>query len=134
MLFELSAKHLFKGQFDAQFTNIFKLNYMDTSGRVVASIPTTQANSVSYLTSLIDEINAFSCVSNFSFTSIPKILGVSLSLNVNVSDPNTQASELLVVSEITNKTDTLIFLDCQIFDKESNRLIATGTHIKYIGF
>ena len=42
------------------------------------------------------------------------------------------SGEIRIVSEVTNKTDTLINVDCKIYDTGSDHLLAHGTHIKYL--
>jgi len=139
---QMLAKHFFsRGGFDPQFTNFIKVHSANTSGKVVASLKTTHPKSASYMTALVDEINAYSLIPRFvnlnyfqNLKNPAKFLGVSVSLDVNMADSNSESSELLMVTEIIDKTETMVYLSCKIYDKATNTLIAQGTHAKYIGF
>ena len=96
-------------------------------------MPTTHGNSTSFLTSLVDEITGISCFAyNLGQFDFKNLFGVSISFDMAVQNREKLSNQVRITSKVTHKSDTLINVDCKIYDFESDELLAHGTHVKYL--
>lgn len=87
-----------------------------------------------FLATLVDSISTLAVMSDTSKEgdgSIPTP-GVSIDLNVQFMSPGNVGSTLLIEAETLKKGQTMVYLTVNILDRNTRRLIARGSHIKFI--
>jgi hypothetical protein len=96
-------------------------------------MPTAHGNSAAFLTTLVDEVTGLSCFAyNLGVMDFKNLFGVSISFDMAIKKRDSLCGQVRIVSQITDKSDTLINCDCKIYDLESGELLASGTHVKYL--
>ena len=83
-----------------------------------------------FIATLVDSISTLAVQDFFEGgTSNP---GVSIDLNVQFFYPANDKSTIIVEAETLRRGQSIAFLAVNILNKETRRLIARGSHIKYI--
>lgn len=58
--------------------------------------------------------------------------GVSLDLSVQYLSAIPEGSTIIIEAETVKKGQSVAFLSVQVMDKESNKLLARGSHVKFV--
>ena len=116
-----------------------KVKFVDGDiGRCVASLKIEQehCNQLGTLhggctATLVDCISTYALVTD-SEESL-RFLGVSVNMNIDYMKAGRLDSEIIIDAQLKKRGKKLAFLDVEIRDKESNDLLAKGSHTKFIG-
>lgn len=85
-----------------------------------------------FIATLVDSISTLACM---NFGGNPDGInnpGVSVDLNVQFMAPANDKSTLVIEVETLKRGQSLAFLAVNILNKQNRRLIARGSHIKYV--
>merc|ERR1719273_2691417 len=115
-----------------------KLNFVEGNiGRCITSMKIEQEHTNIFGTmhggctaTIIDDASTLALVDD-SEESL-KHLGVSVKINVDYIKPAKLGTEIIVDARLKKRGRTLAFLDVEIRDKNSNAIIATGSHTKFV--
>lgn len=83
-----------------------------------------------YATTLVDSITTIAMMSDDSAGAIPP--GVSVDLNVHFMSPGAAGRVIVMQAETLKRGKAMAYLTMDLIDKETRRLIARGTHTKFI--
>ncbi|XP_071446701.1 acyl-coenzyme A thioesterase 13-like [Hetaerina americana] len=81
-----------------------------------------------FTATLIDSISTFALMTRGGGAP-----GVSVNMNINYLKPATEGEEILIDAQTKRAGRTLAFLEVDITKKNSGELVATGSHVKFIG-
>jgi acyl-coenzyme A thioesterase 13 len=116
-----------------------KVKFVDGDiGRCIASLKIEQEHCNYYGTlhggctaTLVDVISTFALVDDTEESL--KQLGVTVNMNIDYMKAGRLDSEIIIDAQLKKRGKKLAFLDVEIRDKESNDLLAKGSHTKFIG-
>ena len=124
---------------EAQFGSVLKtVQFVDGDiGRCIASLKVEQEHCNYYGTlhggctaTLVDIISTYALVQDTEDSL--KQLGVSVNMNIDYMKAGKLGSEIIIDAQVKKRGKKLAFLDIEIRDKESNDLLARGSHTKFI--
>ena len=124
---------------EAQFgSTLKKVQFVDGDiGRCIASLKIEQEHCNYYGTlhggctaTLVDIISTYALVQDTEDSL--KQLGVSVNMNIDYMKAGKLGSEIIIDAQVKKRGKKLAFLDIEIRDKESNDLLARGSHTKFI--
>lgn len=122
--------------FDRFISNHVAYTKIDTTnGRVEANITTNASSSPGFITLLVDHVTTTSVFAhNLGQLQLDprRLFGVSLSLDTNMVQGVHGTIQLRVISEVVKRQASLVHIDCKVFEDSSDKLIAQGTHVKYM--
>ena len=84
-----------------------------------------------FVATLVDSVTTIALMSDESADSL--MPGVSLDLSVLFISPGGLGRTIEMQAETLKRGKTIAYLTMDILDKESRRLIARGTHTKFLG-
>ena len=108
------------------------------NGKLEATLKTPYHNNTGFLTFLVDSVTT---IAGFEQSGKP---GVSVSLDINrvddvvkfsnqMAEAQTESKILKIVAEQISHSDSLAVQECRIFDGENDKIVAYGSHVKFIG-
>ena len=116
-----------------------KLKFVDGDvGRCIASLKIEQEHCNNYGTlhggltaTLVDVVSTYALVEDTEESL--RRLGVSVNMNIDYMKAGKLGSEVIIDAQLKKRGKKLAFLDVELRDKESNDLLAKGSHTKFVG-
>ncbi|KAH7646398.1 acyl-coenzyme A thioesterase 13-like [Dermatophagoides farinae] len=110
-----------------------------TKGRIVADMPVTKecCNPVNYLhggmsTTLFDVLSSMAIRSHFEADDIEPPITVSVELSMSFLAGVPEGRTVRLETETLRVGKKIAFLIGHIYDKETNKLVVTGKHTKFL--
>ena len=115
-----------------------KVKFVDGDiGRCVASLKIEQEHCNyhgmlhgGFTATAVDVISTYALIQDTEDSL--KHLGVSINMNIDYMKAGKLGSEVIIDAKVKKRGKKLAFLDVEIRDKESNDLLAKGSHTKFI--